>query len=99
MGYAMLDRYSLMHPTGYHLPHAVKRRQGTAAQAVWDMYHAAMEAAGFDGSTPLYVASGLLTYLDQSGVRVRDGNWGAQPHGPRTGNLAAGQEPHSIYTP
>ncbi len=33
------------------------------------MYHAAMEGAGFDVTTPLYVASGLLTYLNQSGVR------------------------------
>jgi hypothetical protein len=31
-------------------------------RAVWDGYVAAMRAARFDGATPLYAASGLLTY-------------------------------------
>lgn len=31
-------------------------------QAVWDGYVSSMRAAGFNATTPLYVASGLLTY-------------------------------------
>ena len=36
-------------------------------QAVWDAYMAAMQRARFDKHTPLYVASGLLSYGDLKG--------------------------------
>ena len=31
-------------------------------QVLWEGYAAAMQQAGFDNQTPLYAASGLLTY-------------------------------------
>lgn len=31
-------------------------------QVLWEGYAAAMQEAGFDDQTPLYAASGLLTY-------------------------------------
>jgi len=37
-------------------------------QAVWEAYHVAMQKAGLDNATPLYVASGLLTYGGRQGV-------------------------------
>ena len=37
-------------------------------QVYWNAYLAAMEGVGFNGSTPLYVASGLLTYMNESGA-------------------------------
>ena len=36
-------------------------------QAVWRAYFEAAKYAGFDNSTTLYVASGLLTYMNTSG--------------------------------
>lgn len=41
----------------------------THLQVVWNAYVDAMKAARFDESTPLYVASALLTY------NARGGTW------------------------
>ena len=40
-------------------------------QPLFDMFVAAMRGASFNASTPLYVASGLLTYLSQDGETIR----------------------------
>ena len=37
-------------------------------QDFWSAYLAAMEGAGFNQSNPLYVASGLLTYMNATGT-------------------------------
>ena len=37
-------------------------------QAVWQAYFESMRNAKFDNSTTLYVASGLLTYMNASGA-------------------------------
>ena len=37
-------------------------------QAAWRAYFQSMRSAGFDSLTPLYVASGLLTYMNASGT-------------------------------
>ena len=39
-------------------------------QAFWGAYFAAMEQVTFDAATPVYVASGLLTYMDERGALV-----------------------------
>ncbi len=38
-------------------------------QEFWGAYLAAMDGAGFNQSAPLYVASGLLTYMNATGAR------------------------------
>ena len=40
------------------------------AQAFWGAYFASMEQVAFDAATPVYVASGLLTYMDERGASV-----------------------------
>ena len=53
-------------------------------QAFWGAYFAAMEQVAFDAATPVYVASGLLTYMDESS---------ALPHeSPRTLPPAVGRQ-------
>ena len=37
-------------------------------QAFWTAYFSAMEQVAFDFETPVYVASGLLTYMDERGA-------------------------------
>ena len=37
-------------------------------QAAWLAYFRSMQDNGFDAHTPIYVASGLLTYLDSNGA-------------------------------
>ncbi len=37
-------------------------------QAAWLAYFRSMQENGFDADTPIYVASGLLTYLNTAGV-------------------------------
>ena len=37
-------------------------------QVLWEGYAAAMQEAGFDDQTPLYAASGLLTYGATQGM-------------------------------
>ena len=39
-------------------------------QAVWEAYKVAMQKAGLDNATPLYVASGLLTYGGRQGLQL-----------------------------
>lgn len=39
-------------------------------QAVWEAYEIAMQKAGLDNATPLYVASGLLTYGGRQGLAL-----------------------------
>ena len=41
---------------------------GGWGQAVWSAYVAGMQEAGFTDDTPVYMASGLLTYGDNTGV-------------------------------
>ena len=37
-------------------------------QAAWLAYFRSMQDNGFDADTPIYVASGLLTYLNSDGA-------------------------------
>jgi hypothetical protein len=38
-------------------------------------YFSAMEQVAFDVETPVYVASGLLTYMDERGAWQGSGYW------------------------
>jgi hypothetical protein len=40
-------------------------------QALWELYFKAMDGVGFADDRPLYLASGLNTYLNASGAGVR----------------------------
>ncbi len=59
------------------LPHRRDRLMSTCSgrpgcclllQAAWLAYFRSMQNNGFDADTPIYVASGLLTYLNSEGV-------------------------------
>ncbi len=50
------------------LTHTPQELGVCAVQAAWLAYFQSMRSAGFDSSTPLYVASGLLTYMNASGA-------------------------------
>ena len=39
-----------------------------ALQVFWAAYFSAMRQVGFEAETPVYVASGLLTYMDDAGA-------------------------------
>ena len=42
-----------------------------SVQPLFDIFLATMQGASYNASTPLYVASGLLTYLSQDGENFR----------------------------
>ena len=58
---------AVLHP--FHYP--MQRGERAHLQEFWSAYLAAMDGAGYNRSTPVYVASGLLTYMSATGAIPR----------------------------